>query len=147
MIEDDGQPSMLSRVVADVIELGEGIAHPGIDLRFQSPEIVFCEGTASAVFRILANLLTNAIVAIGSNPGGVRIAARVSERGWINIVVADTGPGLGSSTASCSSGALPVSMGLGLTIAQSLTSRIGGTLKLEETGPAGTIFVLSFPIP
>ena len=80
----------------------------------------------------------------------VRVRTACGEQGFVEMAVADTGPGLpekarenlfkpfaGSSRAN--------GTGLGLVIAHELAAALGGELTLQETGETGTAFRLALP--
>jgi signal transduction histidine kinase len=108
---------------------------------------------ADQLFRVLTNLVRNAVQAIESSekPGAVCIrAARVGDR--VEIRVVDTGPGLPPKAQEnlfqpFSGGARRGGAGLGLVIASELAKGHGGTLDLESTGPEGATFLLTWPAP
>lgn len=100
------------------------------------------------LFRVLSNLVRNAFEA-GSNT--VTIEAEVSDA-TVLIDVADDGPGLPEKvrknlfqpfSGSGGSGGT----GLGLSIARDLTRGHGGEIELIRSGPDGTVFRLSLPLP
>jgi len=101
------------------------------------------------LFRVLFNLAQNAVEAIGTQPGTVRIAAELGPE-QLTIDLADTGPGIpeqvrarlfqpfaGSSKAEGN--------GLGLAICRELMRAHGGEIELVGTGAQGTVFRLRLP--
>jgi len=111
--------------------------------------------------QIVTALVGNAIKF--TSRGRVRVEARVVRGGWMEICVADTGPGvspvererifapfeqLGEEARSDS---LNRGTGLGLTIARQLARRLGGDLELRDAAKrdgvgAGAEFVLRLPL-
>lgn len=107
--------------------------------------------------QIVGNLLSNAIK---FTPGGrvsviVRFDAGASDS-WMVLSVVDTGIGVpeahrakifekftqGEHGKSRTYGGL----GLGLSISRSLAELLGGTLRLESSGDAGSVFTLRIPV-
>ena len=69
---------------------------------------------------------------------------------WLEIRVADTGPGIDPEVLPrvferFVTGAGSGGSGLGLAIARSLLEAHGGTLEVETTGRAGTTFLARLP--
>jgi signal transduction histidine kinase len=105
------------------------------------------------LFRILSNLVRNAVQAIeaheeGDGKGLIRIAARREGR-KVTVEVADNGPGVPKTARDNLFQAFKGSTrkggtGLGLVIAQELTEVHGGSLKLADT-TQGATFVLELP--
>ncbi|MFO8152603.1 ATP-binding protein [Thioalkalivibrio sp.] len=98
------------------------------------------------VFRILTNLIRNAIAA-GSRHIRV-IGSREGNRTVIDCE--DDGPGLPDSLQGClfaekGTGRGTGGAGLGLAIAWELARNHGGDLIMRETGPTGTVFRLLLP--
>ena len=97
---------------------------------------------------IAANLAQNAFAATA--PGGrVRVVLRV-EGEAIVLTAADEGEGLSDEAIAHlfepGRSTRPGGTGLGLAISQLLARQLGGQLRLEATGRAGTTFRLTMPI-
>jgi signal transduction histidine kinase len=111
------------------------------------PEELHVEVDRSQLFRVLVNLLRNAVEAGASR---VRVWVR-AQNTTLMIEVADDGPGLPErvranlfrpfATTSRRGGA-----GLGLAIARDLMLAHGGDLELVATGRDGTTFRLVLPM-
>jgi signal transduction histidine kinase len=104
------------------------------------------------LFRVLTNLVRNAAQAIETTrkPGTVTVTAQGGED-WTEIRVADTGPGLPGKAREnlfqpFRGGVRLGGTGLGLAIAADLVKGHGGTLTLEETGAAGSVFRIQLPV-
>jgi PAS domain S-box-containing protein len=109
--------------------------------------------------QIVMALVSNAIKF--TSRGTVRVAARMAREGWMEVAVADSGPGvppadrervfapfeqLGEEARSDS---LNRGTGMGLTIARQLARRLGGDLVLRDPEPADGLaaeFVLRLPL-
>ena len=123
---------------------------------FESVEITCrheqeCEGwfDPAKVERVMLNLLFNACEVAPVEGGRIQIATRVSEQG-MEIEVADNGPGIPEQIREnlfqpFVSHGKEKGIGLGLTVVQKIMQDHGGTVSVEKTGPAGTVFRLKFP--
>jgi len=118
-----------------------------IDLRVDpAPPIL---AVASEIREALLNILENALAAM---PGGGRLTIQIrGEDGRALVAVSDTGTGMSPEvqrlafepffTTRGSSGGT----GLGLSLAQEIVHRYGGTIALSSREGIGTTFTLSFP--
>jgi PAS domain S-box-containing protein len=118
-----------------------------IDLRIESAPPILA--VASEIREALLNILENALAAMER---GGRLTIGIRGAGDRSIVfVADTGKGMSEDvrklvfepffTTRSSEGGT----GLGLSLAQEIVHRYGGTIGLESTEGQGTTFTLSFP--
>jgi signal transduction histidine kinase len=133
------------RQVADLIT---PIAPAGFAVRIHGDGAVPVLADADHLFRILFNLLHNA-VSVARDRGTLRSVDVAVERtdGTIVVRVADDGPGLPASVRKQlfrASVASAKGSGLGLSIARELAERSGGTLRLARSAK-GTTFVLELP--
>jgi signal transduction histidine kinase len=123
----------------------------GIELRFDlADDLPPLRGTPDLVTQVLLNLLQNALEAIASE-GLVEIRARAGGDS-VRIVVSDTGCGIPREDlpkvtkaffTTKESGRHP---GLGLTLAQELVRRQGGTLRIESDPGVGTRVIVTLPV-
>ena len=143
----------LAPLLREVAE-NEGLATEGrVPVTIAAGTGIAVRADADQLFRVLTNLVRNAVQAIETSgkPGSVRVsAARAGDR--VEIRVADTGPGLPARAREnlfqpFSGGARRGGAGLGLVIASELAKGHGGTLELEATGPGGATFLLAWPAP
>ena len=118
-----------------------------IDLRMETAPAILA--VASEIREALLNILENALAAM-ERGGKLTIGVRGSGDRAI-VSVADTGKGMSDevqrlvfepffTTRSGEGGT-----GLGLSLAQEIVHRYGGTIALESQEGAGTTFTLSFP--
>ncbi|MGH6690811.1 MAG: response regulator, partial [Gammaproteobacteria bacterium] len=118
-----------------------------IDLRVDPAPAILA--VASEIREALLNILENALAAM---PGGGRLTIQVrGEDGRALVTVSDTGTGMSPEvqrmafepffTTRGSSGGT----GLGLSLAQEIVHRYGGTVELTSREGIGTTFTLSFP--
>src|SRR5436309_151598 len=118
-----------------------------IDLRLE-PAPAFL-AVASEIREALLNILENALAAM---PNGGRLTIQIgSEAERARIAITDTGRGMSAevqrlafepffTTRSGEGGT-----GLGLSLAQEIVQRYGGTITLQSREGVGTTFTLSFP--
>lgn len=109
------------------------------------------EGTQASIdadhlFRILSNLLRNALAAIKTPSGSIDIACKETESG-LSLQITDSGPGIPTNVQSTLFSAFGASgtrggSGLGLAISRELARAMGGDITLVSTGPTGTVFAI-----
>lgn len=106
------------------------------------------DADSEQLYRILLNLLRNAVQAVGES-GTVRIRG---ERRGVHVVIdiSDNGPGIPDAVAErlfqpFATAARMGGTGLGLAIARDLVRAHGGELTLVQTGPNGTTFRIDIP--
>lgn len=136
----------LVKVVREIRSILEPIAPEGFEIRIadESPCVVI--GDASDVFRIIFNLVQNAVsIARGGQSMSHVDIAIVPAGPMVTVRISDDGPGLpqavraklfraqGTCAANCE--------GFGLAIARELSERNGATLQLHQTR-SGTAFTL-----
>ena len=101
--------------------------------------------------QVLTNLIRNAIDAMSTLDGdrSLRISASPTADGWVELAVADRGPGL--AEAILADPFVPFlttksdGVGLGLPICRTIIENHGGRLWIERTGPEGTTFCFTLP--
>jgi signal transduction histidine kinase/putative methionine-R-sulfoxide reductase with GAF domain len=101
---------------------------------------------------VFSNLLENASDAMG---GKGKIIIRGARRaGWVDITVADNGPGIPPDLqerifefnySRARASAHPGKLGFGLWWVKSLMARFGGSVSVQSDGKNGTTFLLSLP--
>jgi signal transduction histidine kinase len=141
----------LAPLVEEVAENEAALAEGRVEVRAEVPPGLAARVDADQLFRVLTNLVRNAVQAIEATgrPGAVAVrAAPAGER--LEIRVCDTGPGLPRKAVEnlfqpFRGGARQGGAGLGLVIAAELVRGHGGALELERTGPEGTVFRIVLP--
>ena len=106
-------------------------------------------GDSIQIQQILVNLLLNAIDAIGSKGGEVRVRTYCRDDGKFVVSVADTGAGIAESDIEMIFepfySTKKKGMGMGLSICRTITEAHGGEILVERNFPHGVTFVIIFP--
>ena len=134
------------RIMAEP-SLPEGV---GLDiLAVDVPELILLDG--GSLQDSLLNLILNARDAIGPGAGRITLTARPVRDTWIEISVADTGPGF--SPEALEHGLDPFfttkggeGSGLGLSMVYDHTKLSGGTVKLTNRREGGATVTLRLPL-
>ncbi|MBN9668904.1 sensor histidine kinase [Roseibium aggregatum] len=136
--------------VADVLGLAD---HETVSFDNKIPDTVEIDADPEQIFRVLLNLVRNALQALDAEKDGAlvrRITVEASrEGGCVTIDVSDTGPGIpanirGALFKAFHSGSKHGGVGLGLAIVAELLKAHGGGIRLDESKP-GTCFCLTVP--
>ena len=142
----------LAQIVSDVID-SERLAAGDYALSFSEdiPASMTLRADGEQLYRVIQNLVRNARQAIMATkqPGEICIHAHEDDDRW-HLTVSDTGPGLPPKAQEhlfqpFQGGVRKGGSGLGLVIAGDLIRGHGGRLRLENTGEAGTTFVIELP--
>ena len=139
-------------VLTEVIEALEPAIPRGMRIVLGLGPIVMVRANRVDVFRILLNLLRNAIdLAIQSREEfRVRITG-TSIAGMTSVMISDNGPGLPSAVQRCFQTAVKApeknhrGRGQGLIIGRYLAQINGGALRISATGSVGTVFEIMLP--
>jgi PAS domain S-box-containing protein len=147
-------PVDLNRVVEETLFLVERqMTRAGIEIRTMLdrtlPPLL---GDMGALQQVTLNLFTNAREAM-ADPGHVTVQTRpaAGRVGWVQLVIADTGPGIPADVlrrvfdpffTTKAQGT-----GLGLSLSYGIVQDHGGTIDVETEPGRGTTFILSFPAP
>lgn len=135
----------LMQTIAQVFDLVAPIVPAPTELKLNGDGPVMVMADPQDVFRIIFNLIHNAVGVARQSDGIRRIDLTVEQKGaTVRVRIADDGPGLpdavranlfrrGKSTTG--------GTGYGLSIARELAERNGGMLELAQGG-AGTAFTL-----
>jgi signal transduction histidine kinase len=137
-------PSLIQALLGDRIDSGADAAYSG-------PESFVLTGGPMALRRLFGNLIDNAI----RYGEAVRVGLE-HEGAWVRVTIADPGPGIpeaDQARAMCPFERLEPSRnretggsGLGLSIAQSIVERSGGSLAFRKTDDEFVVEV-SLPLP
>lgn len=127
---------------------GDIRAATGVDLSWKaSADLEFDNRLAALVGLIVTNLVTNSCEASArGSPVHVDI---LRKKGFTEIAVSDRGCGIAAAQRERlflpTTSTKPHGSGIGLAVSRNLAQHVRATLELEETGPAGTVFVLRIP--
>jgi signal transduction histidine kinase len=106
-------------------------------------------GDADTLQQVVLNLLTNARDVLEGGGGEIAIGTRV-DGGRVELVVADTGPGIAPEDLPRLFDPFfttkPTGTGLGLSITHGIVTEHQGTIDVESTPGRGTRFVVTFPV-
>lgn len=149
---------LLRIIVDDVAELLALEPGGAIDWQNTVPADIEVQADAEQLFRVVLNLCRNAVQAMETDADdGASVVCRLSvsarrsgER--LELRISDTGPGVGEAVRDKLFHAFQGSgrsggTGLGLAIAAELIRAHGGDIRLESTGPAGSVFLVELPAP
>ena len=113
-----------------------------------------CAPTQGVCARLLHNLIKNAIEAIGdSRKPQILVSTRIvrdNEQDWVELAVADNGPGLpldfGERWFEPYTTSKDKGTGLGLAVVKKIAEEHGGTIRAENRAQGGAVFTLRLPI-
>jgi signal transduction histidine kinase len=134
LIDEAGEAALASRPSETLI------------LNLVDPALQF-DADPEQLYRIVLNLLRNAVEALGNTSGEIRVTAAREGRGGV-IDISDNGPGIPEAVrgrlfqpfAGSSRGS-----GLGLAIARDLARAHGGDITLVSSDASGTHFRIAIP--
>jgi len=136
--------------VADVLGLAD---HDTVSFDNKVPENIEIDADPEQIFRVLLNLVRNALQALEAERDETlvrRITVEAERTGsCVHVRVADTGPGIPENIKKAlfkafHSGSKNGGIGLGLAIVAELLKAHGGTIYLDDSTP-GTCFCLEVP--
>jgi signal transduction histidine kinase len=146
------RPFEIGKIIAQIADLLRFTVPTGFEIRVADGGSVAVLADQQQVFRILFNLVHNAITIArlqGEAGGQMTAVTLLVERSGatVKVRIADDGPGLPAAVRanlfrrqqSATSGS-----GVGLSIARELAEQNGGVLQLAESA-RGTVFVLELP--
>jgi signal transduction histidine kinase len=150
------RPHSLRQIVEDVAELLGLDQHGRIEWRNEIAPELEVVADAEQLLRVILNICRNAVQAIENDTASpesaikrITVSAAI-ENHWVLLRIADTGPGINEADQAQLFRAFGGSTkaggtGLGLAIAAELVRAHGGDITLEESSPAGTVFLVTFP--
>jgi signal transduction histidine kinase len=143
----------LANVIAEVGELYEPPSEDKqIALTVEAPQSILISGDPNLLAQAVGNLVDNAIKYTPCR-GTVSLRVAPVAGGWVEVAVADNGPGIADSDKSRvtdrfyrgTRGADAEGIGLGLSVVEAVARLHGGTLRLSDNGP-GLIAALILPL-
>lgn len=98
--------------------------------------------------RVLENLVKNALDAIGTGPGHVRVTITKPSAEIIRIDVADDGPGVAADVDvfRLFETTKPLGTGIGLAVAKQIVVAHGGGIEFANVEPHGASFLIELPV-
>lgn len=138
----------VSELVKTLVKLWQPVAEEqGIEVRAEpAAELPELSADIPKLQRVLDNLLSNAVEAIGTGPGAVRVVTR-ADGGNLLIEVSDDGPGVpeGVDIFRLFETTKPQGTGLGLPVCREIVQAHGGSIEFERRTEGGTTFRVSLP--
>jgi PAS domain S-box-containing protein len=127
------------RTVAISLFSSYGVNSDQLHFASSSPEVRVATDTATACGMIVQELISNALkYALTDGRGEIQLVLTERPDGWIEIIVADDGPGISDRSA-----ARPAKRSLGMRLVELFADQISA--KVERSGPPGATFRLAFP--
>lgn len=155
------EPTDLRAVISEVMRLMRAAIPPVVSLKSTDTGSVPVLADPTHLHQILMNLVGNASEAIGARTGAISVCAKTLATepeglpprpgGWVELVVADDGPGMSAETKSHLFDAFfttkPIGKGtgLGLAVVHGLVEEIGGRISVESAPGAGACFSVMLP--
>ena len=155
-------PTDISGVISEVTRLMRAAIPPVIRLKSaDNGDPVSALADPTHLHQILMNLVGNAAEAIGEKGGEITITAQTLAAapeglparpgGWVELVVADNGPGMSVETkdrlfdAFFTTKPIGKGTGLGLAVVHGLVEEIGGHISVQSAPGAGARFSIILP--
>jgi signal transduction histidine kinase len=147
-------PCDVAGVVAGVVRTFQAVAaSDSLQLRYRGPTRAVMEVDESAIERIIANLVSNAVK---FTPAGGQVEVEVEDRNaTLEISVRDNGIGIDDEFKTRIFGRFEQGRpslrrgvrgsGLGLSLVKELASAHGGTIEVESPRGGGTLFRVTLP--
>ncbi|GAB3602696.1 sensor histidine kinase [Microbacterium aureliae] len=151
----DAAADVAASASATVAVVGPGAAERGVTLRVESPEGLVAAAEPAALTRALIALADNAVRY--SPAGGTVLVTARSAPGRVEVRVCDEGPGITgipmdrlfdrfARADGGTEGGGRRGFGLGLALVRDIATRSGGSVEVERTSSAGTVFLLTLPL-
>ncbi|HZZ82632.1 MAG TPA: ATP-binding protein [Gemmataceae bacterium] len=143
-------PVDINRVLTETLNLVRAQAsEQGIEIEIRlSDRLPAVSGSASALGQVLLNLITNAMQVMPS--GGALTCTTAEYDGKVELVIADTGPGIGKEERTHLFEPFfttrPDGTGLGLALCREIVTNHGGTIEYVAKDSPGATFRILLPI-
>jgi two-component system sensor kinase FixL len=151
--EHASTPESINKLITEAIALGlAGVKDSGVQLHLQlSENLPPVNVDKVEIQQVLINLMRNAVEAMQISPSRhLSISTSLDGPGYIDVTIADTGPGMSPGVAqrlfhpfvtTKSDG-----MGMGLNICRTIIEAHGGRIWLDISTEAGTVFRFRLPV-
>jgi C4-dicarboxylate-specific signal transduction histidine kinase len=145
----------LNRVIGDAADfIGSELDKQGITLQLDlARDLPSIMADSIQIEQVILNLLYNAIEAMneaGSSRRELVVSSRQAEKGQLEVMVRDTGPGLDPATSDklfdTFFSTKEDGMGLGLAISRSIVEAHGGQLWADSQPGKGATFYFNLPV-
>ncbi|MGH7458998.1 MAG: ATP-binding response regulator [Longimicrobiaceae bacterium] len=152
-IEIEPEPTELGMIVRDTATSVQLVAEEkGLDLAVEASAETRIETDPARLRQIVLNLLANAVKF--TEEGSVTARVAKEDKGWVRLVVEDTGPGIAPEDQErvfeefeqAGKSAGKVGTGLGLSISRKLARLLGGDLTVKSEPGEGSTFTLRLPV-
>jgi signal transduction histidine kinase len=136
----------MAHVARDVVGLIEAAMPAGLEVEIESDGRVMALADPNAAFRILFNLVNNAVTVARANAKLRKLNISITRDGTtVAVRIADDGPGLPAAVRKALfKPVAQAASGQGLAIVRELVERSGGAIRLEPTAKGAT-FVMTLP--
>ncbi len=143
-------PVVLGSLIENTIAfLGEKFARRRVEARLDLGEVPAVHGDPERIQQVLLNLFLNAADAMAE---GGKLSVTLRESGdAVEVLVADTGPGIQGTTLEqvfdpfVTTKEAGEGHGLGLAVAQSIVTEHGGQIGVQRSDAQGTVFQILLP--
>ena len=146
-------PTSLWEAVERTVSLVSSHVPPGIEIIREIPKELLLYLDAQRMQQVFLNLIMNAVQAIETPPGVVRITARLDEANQEAVVtVEDSGVGIDAKDLArifdpfFTTKEVGAGTGLGLSIAYGIVQKHQGTITVESCKNEGTRFFIRLPL-
>jgi len=136
--------------------VGAQLAARGIRVELKiAPDLLPVNGDCIRFEELVANLVANAMQAVGeveNDPGMIRVEVLASDSATVELTVADNGPGFAEGMAGkifepfFSTKSPGTSMGLGLSIVQTIVQAAGGSITAMNRPEGGALIEVLLPV-
>jgi two-component system, NtrC family, sensor kinase len=145
-------PIPLVQVVERSVKLISSQIPPGVEITRDIPETISLNLDSQRMQQVFLNLIENAVHAIKSPPGQIKIGARQEDlSGNVVITVEDTGRGIPEKDIGrvfdpfFTTKEVGVGTGLGLSIVYGIIQKHNGSIGVESKEGEGTRFIIRLP--
>ena len=146
-------PTSLHEVVERTVRLVSSHVPPGIEIIREVPNNLLLYLDAQRVQQVFLNLIMNAVQAIESPPGLIKISASLDEENQQAVItVEDSGVGIDEKDLArifdpfFTTKEVGAGTGLGLSIAYGIVQKHQGTIAAESRPNEGTRFIIRLPL-